>query len=261
MRKIVLVVVLLFLVAPAFAGEQPQLAPPVPAATDEISALRAEIAELKAAIAALQTAQPERTVSIGVMPIERAGMIPQVGDSFRQVVVSSLREADVFAVESLDRETLRWVQEQDRLVRERWISPMTAPPRGELRGVTHYLLGSVARYREEDVEDVKVLFGILVVKMGGGLRIKTGSLVVDWRLVDAQSGIVLDAFRTEASVQEREWAGGAGASALVGRHRHVRPLPESAARACAQQAAGRIAALVNPEPPKPAPAPATACAK
>jgi len=261
MRKIVLLVVLLLVAVPAFAADQPQPMPPAPATTaEEISALRAEIAELRAALVVLQTTQPERKISIGVMPIANAGMIPQVGYSFRQVSVSSLRDAGVFAVESLDDETLRWVQRQDQLVRERWISPQSAPLRGELQGVSQLLFATVTRYQEDDVEDVRVLGGVLVVKLGGGRRIKIGSLVVDWRLVDAESGIVLDSFRTEASVQEREWAGGAAAGALVGRQRHVRPLPESAARVCAQQAAARIAGLFNPAPPKPAPVPAT-CAK
>lgn len=255
MKTIVLMLVaMLLVVVPTFAAEQPQPAPMAPATTvsaDEITSLRAEIAELKGLIASLQAAQPKRAISIGVMPIERAGMIPQVGDSFRQVLISALNEAGIRAVESLDDETLNWVRRQDQLVREGWVSPLTAPRRGELEGVTHYLLATVTRYEEQDVEDEKVLFGILVVKMGGGLRIRTGSLVVDFRLVDATSGIALDSFRTEANVQEREWAGGAAGSAIVGRRRHVWPLPEQAARAVAQQAAGRIAVLVNPGPPKP----------
>jgi len=260
MKTIVLMLVVLLMVAPAFAAEEATSQPTPPASvvtTEEISVLRAEIAELRAALAVLQTTQPERKISIGVMPIANAGMIPQVGYSFRQVTVSSLCEAGVFAVESLDDETLRWVQRQDQLVRERWISPVSAPLRGELQGVSHLLFATVTRYKEADVEDIKVLFGVLVVRMGGGQRIKTGSLVVDWRLVDTQSGVTLDAFRTEASVQEREWAGGAAANVLVGRQRHVRPLPESAARACARQAAERIAGLLQPAlpslPPVPAP--------
>jgi len=253
MKTVLIMLVVLLACTSVLASEQaPAPAPPATTVSvDEISALRAEIAELRAALAALQAAQPGKAISIGVMPIENAGRIPQVGESFRQVIVSALREAGIFAVESMDDETLRWVQRQDQLVRERWISPVTAPPRGELQGVTHYLLATVTRYEEQDVEDEKVLFGVLVVKMGGGQRIRTGSLVVDFRLVDATSGIALDSFRTEANVQEREWAGGAASRAIVGRRRHVWPLPEQAARAVAQQAAGRIAVSVNPEPPKP----------
>lgn len=248
MKKVVLTLVVMLLASAAFANQEPGPAPPVlmEPASEEISSLRAQIAELRAAIASLQAAQPEKTISIGVLPIDRAGWIPQVGDSFRQVIISALREAGIFATESLDDETLRWVQRQDQLVRERWIDPRSAPPRGELQGVSHYLLGTVTRYQEEDVEDVKVVAGIIVVKFGGGARIKTGSLVVDFRLVDARTGVVQDSFRTEASVRRREYAG--GVIPIGGAYRHARPLPEQAARAVAEQAAERLALQFAPQP-------------
>jgi curli biogenesis system outer membrane secretion channel CsgG len=243
MKKFVLTLVVMVLAASAALASQEPATAPAPATSEEISSLRAEIAELKTAIAGLRAAQPQKTVSIGVLPIDRANRIPEVGESFREVLISALREAGIFAVESLDDETLRWVQRQDQLVRERWIDPVSAPPRGELKGVSHYLLATVTRYEEQDVEDVKVLAGILVVRFGGGARIKTGSLVVDFRLVDARSGDVIDALRAEASVKCREYAG--GVIPIGGGYRHKRPLPEQAARAVAEQAAERIAILVH----------------
>lgn len=223
----------------------------------QIAALRKEIAELKAAIAALQQAQ-KKQVSIGVMPIENAGRIPQVGNAFRQVLVSALREVGIKAYETLDEETLRWIRRQDQLVREGLIDPKTVPPRGYLQGITHYLLGTVTRYSEEDVEDIKVLLEIIVGRTVGGLRTRIGSLVVDFRLVDVESGLVVDSFRTEATVKRKELF---GVVVSGGWYRRQESLPEKAARAVAQQAAQRLAKLfsppqlVKPLPPGPPPKP------
>lgn len=245
MRIVLIMLVVLLASGVVFANEQPAQQP---ATTEEISALRAEIADLRAALTALQVAQPERTISIGVMPIENAGRIPQVGNAFRQVMISALREAGIQAQESLDDETLRWVRRQQQLVREGLIDPRSAPRQGELEGVSHYLLATVTRYDDQDVEDVRVIAGVIVVKFGGGARVKVGSLVVDFRLVDAQTGVAEDSFRTEATVRSREFGAAAGYGGIAGYGRREAPLPEAAARAVARQAAERIAGLFRPAP-------------
>lgn len=241
-RRIVLLFIVAFLVLPSVAQE-PQT---IQTKEDEIAALRAEIAELKALIADLVKIKTQGKISIGVMPIQDAGRIPQVGNSFRQLMISALNEAGIKAQESLDEETLKWVQRQDQLVRERWIDPVSAPRRGELRGVTHYLLATVTDYRE-DYSDL-IIGGVIRV-VGGGARVRTGSLVVDWRLVDATTGEVRDAFRTEAKLKLEEIAGGIilGSSGFATFSRKL-PMPEVASRICARQAAERIAQLFNPQP-------------
>lgn len=246
-RLIVMFVVAVLMVFPVWADEKVQEQVQSPK-TDEIAALRAEIAELRVAIAALLKAQPSKVISIGVMPIDRAGWIPQVGNSFRQIMVSALNKAGIKAQESLDDETLRWVQRQDQLVRERWIDPVSAPRRGELRGVTHYLMATVTDYRE-DYSDL--IIGGFIRVVGGGTRVRTGSLVVDWRLVDATTGEVLDAFRTEAKLRLEELGGGIVLKSVgFGGFSRKVPLPEVATRLCAEQAAKRISGLINPAPPK-----------
>lgn len=250
MRNILIVALLVVISVAAQAQQQPTA---TATTQEEISALRAEIAELKAAIAGLQAAQPQKTVSIGVLPIEHANWIPEVGESFRQILVSAFNEAGIKTVESLDHETVNWVLEQDRLVRERVISPVTAPKRGELRGVTHFLLGTVTSYREEEATDEgAVILGILRVKVSGGYSVKRGSLIVDFRLVDAESGDVVVAFKTEAVVKQKDYGGvvfkGGGA---YGR-RQMKSMPELAARSVAEEAAERIAILLNSQVVTPA---------
>ena len=250
MKKVVLIGLVVFLAASTvLASKEPTpAAQPAVATQEEISSLRAEISELKAAIAGLQATQPKKKLSIGVLPIDKAGWIPQAGDSFRQVIVSALREAGIFAVESLDDETLRWVQRQNQLVREGWIDPRSAPPRGELQGVTHFLLGTVTSYREEErADEGAVILGILRVKVGGGYRVKYGRLVVDFRLINAESGVVLDAFRTEAEVKQKDYGGVVFEGGGVYGRRQMRSMPELAARSVAEEAAERIVKLVQPQ--------------
>ncbi len=207
---------------------------------DEISVLREEIAELRAALADLQMAQaPERVVSIGVLPIENAWRIPEVGESLREVFLSALSEAGINTVESLDSETLNWVLEQDRLVRERLISPITAPPRGDLRGVTHFLFGTVTQYREETSNQDS--FGPFVVSTDG-VSVRHGFLSVDFRLVDATTGVIVGAFTVEKYVKERT------GPVLFDGSWDPRPVSEIACRSVAEQAAERIAELLNPAP-------------
>ena len=261
MRIVFVMLVVLMLAATSVVAAQEKPAPAQPT-QDEISSLRLEIAELRAALTALQVAQPERQISIGVMPIENAGRIPQVGNSFRQVLVSALNEDGIKAQESLDDETLRWVQRQDQLVRERWIDPRSAPRRGELSGATHFLLGTVTRYEEKDNETINAIAGQLGAKGGVVVRVRTGTLVVDFRLVDAHSGVSEDSFRTEAKVRMEEFTAGGALGPLGGlQYRCQEPLPERAARAVARQAAERIAALVAPALPKPQPAKPAAAKK
>ena len=229
-----------------------------PAQDGEIALLRAEIAELreiitslKEVIISLQKAQPQQQISVGVMPIHNSWRISQVGSSFRQIVVSALNEAGVQAYESLDDETLKWVQRQDQLVRERWIDPVSAPRRGELKGVSHYLMGTVTQYEEDSSN---LIIGGVIQVVGAGARVRKGSLIVDWRFVDATTGEVLEAFPTEAKLR-REEIGGViilGSSGFGGFSRKT-PLPEVAARLCAKQAAEKIARLLAPEPAEPEP--------
>lgn len=272
MKKVVLTLVVMLLAASVALANQEPAPAPVPATAEE------RIVALEARLAKVEAATPKKEFSIGMMPIEGAGKIPQVGNAFRQILVSALNEAGTQATESLDEETLHWVQRQDQLVRERWIDSVSAPKRGELQGVSHYLLATVTRYGEADVEKDIVIFGIFKVMIGGhGKRIRTGSLVVDFRLIDAESGKVVDAFRTEAAVQQKMSSGlvfvyfvGLGWQECKG------PLPEAAARNCAQQAAAQITLTAErllgvkpqlpprpptaetqkakPEPPKPEPA-------
>jgi len=257
MRKLLFVIAMLvvFLLSAnnGFADQEEPVSEPTTqeeSTQKEISALQAEIQELKemvtvlqALVASLQATQTlERSFSIGVMPIENAGRIPQVGNSFREILVSALNEVGVKATESLDDETLHWVQRQDQLVRERWIDPRSAPPRGELQGVTHYLLATITRYEEGDSE--LVLGGVITI-IGAGTRIRKGSLVVDFRLVDARTGVALLSFRTEAKLKLKELAGAIVDSSGFGGYSRKEPLPEVAARLCAQDAAERIASLLG----------------
>lgn len=215
---------------------------------DEIAALRTELRVMRQEIAALRTQLPQKELSIGVMPIENAGKIPEVGEAFRAVIISALRESGVFSTESLDRRTVEWVLEQDRLVRERLIDPRSAPKIGELAGVSHFLFGTVTRYEEWDASDeCAILLGIFSVKVGGGVKVWRGSLVVDFRVVDAESGRVVDAFRTEASVRRKEYAGVVFKGGGGYGHHKQESLPEAGARACAQQAAERIALQFLPQ--------------
>jgi curli biogenesis system outer membrane secretion channel CsgG len=213
----------------------------------QISELKAIIASLQEILAGLQMKQ-QRNISIGIMPIENSWRIREVGNSFRQIVVSSFNEFGIKAYESLDEETLRWVQRQDQLVRERWIDPVTAPPRGQLRGISHYLLATVTDYKENQSE---LVIGGVIRVVGGGTRVITGSLVVDWRLVDATTGEVVVAFRTKAELRREEVAGGiiVGSSGF-GSFSRRGPLPETAARICAKEAAQRIATLFGIQPPE-----------
>lgn len=203
----------------------------------EISVLRTELRELRAAFVVLQTAQPERQISIGVMPIKNAGRISQVGESFRQVLVSALNEAGIKATESLDEETLQWVRRQDQLVREGWLDPISAPRRGELQGVTHFLFATVTQYREECSNEESV--GFIVVRHNDGVRVRTGFLSVDFRIVDAASGVIFDAFQVEKEVKERT------GPVLFDRSYDSRPISEIACRSIAEQTAERIAASLN----------------
>ncbi|MCX6759367.1 MAG: hypothetical protein NT012_02285 [Candidatus Nealsonbacteria bacterium] len=197
---------------------------------------------------ALHQMEAQAVISIGVMPIENAQRIPHVGDAFRQILVSALNESGIKVVESMDDETLYWVRRQDQLVREGWIDSYTAPAVGELYGITHFLLGIVTQYQEAEVME-EVMGGIFYVNIDGErirTRVQTGSLAVDFRVVDARTGVVEVAFGVKVEVRRSESAIGSILTAIFGGTKQKKeiPLPEEVARSVAEQAAERIAAVL-----------------
>ena len=230
----------------------------VAALLEEISALQEKIEELgylikigqlEDLVQDLQLAL-DQEILIGVMPIEGASKIPEVGNSFREVIISSLQEFGIPAVESLDDETLSWVRRQTQLTQEGLINPLTAPPEGELYGVPYYLMGTVTRYETTDTDKIYALGGILEITLGGGAQIRKGSLVVDFRLVDARTGVVIDAFQTVSNVKRIDGGGAIIGGLFGGGSYSEKPLPEKAARDCARQAARQIAVLLGIELPE-----------
>lgn len=222
---------------------------------DEVAVLKAEIAELRAQLEiirwqnealALRLLAPRLSQpSIGVMSIENWswGLPWELRESLRQVIVSAFREAGLSVTESLDQTTLSWVQRQAQLVQQGWIDyQKTSPP--ELRGVSYMLIPTITSYRENEIEDVRK-WGPILVKFDRRLRI--GRLVMDFRLVDAVSGVAIDAFSAEAEVREK--ISQAGVILVYESRKHERPLPERAAREVAKQAAERVASLFIPQEP------------
>jgi len=241
MKRFIISLVVVFSVTVAFA----QNATPVDPA--DLAALQQQVAELQQQLAALQQQQPQFTLA--VMEVEGAWRIPEVGDSFRQILISCLREQGILAVESLDRETQASVDRQRQAVAGGYVDPRTVPPAGTMLGVRYFLFGTVTKYEEDDREDNLggVVLGRLL-KVGGRVRLRTGSLVIDFRLVDAQTGIAVDAFRTEAAVRDREVDGLEIDGVSLGGRSRERALPELAARECARQCAARVRQFAAPTP-------------
>ncbi len=241
MKRFIISLVVVFSVTVAFA----QNATPVDPV--DLDALRAEIAALQQQLAALQVATSQPQFTVAVMEIGDSWRIPEVGDSFRETLLSALREQGILAVESLDRETQTSVDRQRQAVAGGYVDPRTVPPAGTMLGVRYFLFGTVTKYEEDDREDNLggVVLGRLL-KVGGRVRLRTGSLVVDFRLVDAQTGIAVDAFRTEAAVRDREVDGLELNGFSFGGRSRQRTLPELAARECARQAAARVRQFAAP---------------
>lgn len=221
-----------------------------PADPVDLDALQQQIIMLQQQIAALQqnaAQQQQPQFTVAVMEIGDSWRIPEVGDSFRMVLVSALREVGVLAVESLDRETQGAVDRQREAVAGGYINPATVPPAGTMLGVRYFLFGVVVKYTEEDREDDLggVVLGRLL-KVGGRVRLRTGSLIIDFRLVDGQTGVAVDAFRTEAAVRDREVDGLELNGFSFGGRSRQRTLPELAARECARQAATRVRQFAAP---------------
>ena len=244
MRTIFLIITITLVAVGGAFGQQE----PADSAQAELAALRAELAALRAELVAAQqgrqvvSTQPPFTVA--VMEVRDSRRIPEVRDGFRVIIVSALREAGILAVESLDRETQRMVQQQREAVVRGYVNPATIPMQGSMTGARYFLAGTVVKYREEDSRD-DLGGAILAGLIGGRVKTRVGSLVVDFRLIDAQSGVAVDSFRTEASVREREVDGlRVGGIAIGGRTRE-RAMPEIAARECARQAAERIRFFIS----------------
>jgi len=183
--------------------------------------------------------------AIGVMPVENSYRIPQVGNAFRDMIVSALSEAGLPVSEVMDDKTQEAVRRQIELVREGIIDPVGAPRLGEMQSVSHFLFADVTKYEEADSE---LIFGGIVSFTGGGTRVRKGSMVVDFKLVDARNGEVVSSFRTEASLKLKELGGAVIDKAGFGGFSHKQPMPEVASRLCAQQAADKLAELFNPKP-------------
>ena len=262
MRKIAFLFLTLFflLSIPVFAGESAEEQEEIDSA-DQIAALEARIDELERqlqigrlelVVDQLESLSQNQVISISVQPIDGSERIPEVGEFFREVIVSALAEYGIRATESLDDEILDLVRHQDQLVNESLINRVTASPRGELHGVSHYLLGTVTRYNEEDTDKIYAFGGILEITLAGGARIRSGSLVVDFRLIDARTGIVTEdvAFQTAATVKQIQGGGAIIGGLFGGGSYSEKPLPERAARDCARQAARQIAVLLGIELPE-----------
>jgi len=210
----------------------------------QIKALENQIETLKKQLNDQQTQQTS-TYNIAVMPIRNAGRIPEVRNGLRVMIVSALQERGISTVESLDRETQQMVEAQRRAMKRGYVDPKQTPQQGKMVGAKYFLAGEVVKYQEDDQrQNLGGLFSDH--KINVWLRRSVGSLVVDFRLIDALTGVAVDSFRTEALVEERNIDGAYVKNVKVNARSYEQTLPEKAARECVRQCAEHIQQFINP---------------